>query len=170
MPFVQGSGGAPNKFVYIHDNFSLNTVYGFNIDSEFNDFVNIQFNEIVNPQLYGIVIGGSTRFNNFGFLYNEIYMNTPGSTGVIFQGKVTNAVLARTNFLSHTNSGTAINLFNPGNIGNVFEYNQIYSGFGIAPSIELPFAASCVYGNWDQNGNQRSDFPNNTSSPCRPGL
>ncbi len=169
MPFVQGSGGVPNKFVYIHDNWALNGQYGFNIDSEYNDWVNIQFNQIINPSSYAIVVGSSsqatTRFNNFQFLYNTIDV---AANGVVFQGNVTNAVLARTNFVGGL-GGTALDSRNLANGANVYQYNQIDAGFGISSSI-LVFLSNCIYNNWDQNGVQRSDFPNNTSTPCRPGL
>jgi hypothetical protein len=174
MPFVAGSTPATNQFVYIHDNFALNNSYGMNIDSEFNDFVNTQFNIIVNPTNYGIVIGSSngavTRFDNFAFLYNEIYMNVPGSIGVIFQGNVTNAVLTRTSVIGKTNVGTAIDVFNLGNFNNVFQYNQLFNLFPVTFNNGSFTSQNCIYGNWDQGGTQRSDFPNNTSTPCRPGL
>src|SRR5262249_47679728 len=153
-----------------HDNFAINTQYGFNIDSEYNDAVNIQFNEILSPQSFGFVVGGTTRFNNFTFLYNEILFGGPGSAGVFFRGNVTNAVLARTNFLPGTASGMAIAYANSGNIGNVYQSNQVYSGFGIDSHVTSSSAASCIYNNVDENGNPRSDFRNNIGVPCRPGL
>jgi len=174
MPFVAGIAPATNQFAYIHDNFALNGQYGMNIDSEFNDFVNIQFNTIVNPTSYGIVVGSSssgiTRFDNFAFLYNEIDMNVPGSIGVIFQGNVTNAVLTRTSVIAKTNVGTALDVFNLGNFNNVFQFNQLSSFFSVTFNNGALTSQNCEFGNWDQNGNQRSDFPNNTSTPCRPGL
>jgi hypothetical protein len=174
MPFVAGTAPAANQFAYIHDNFALNGQYGMNIDSEFNDFVNIQFNTIVNPTSYGIVIGSSsagvTRFDNFAFLYNEIDMNVPGSTGLVMQGNVTNTVLTRTNVIGKTNVGTALNVTNTGNFSNVFQFNQLFNLFPVTFNNGSSQSQNCVYGNWDQGGNQRSDFPNNTSTPCRPGL
>ena len=171
MPFVPGANGAPNQFVYIHDNFAINTQYGFNIDSEYNDEVNIQFNEILFPLNFGIVNGSSnpnTRFDSFTYLYNEILFDSPGRVGVIYQGNVTNAVLARTNFISGV-SGTAVRSIG-NNISDVYQFNQIASPLGFDFTNGAPTAFSCLYGNWDQNGNQRSDFANNVSSPCRPGL
>jgi hypothetical protein len=168
MPFIAGTGGAPNQFAYIHDNFAINDEYGMNIDSEFNDFVNIQFNTIVNPSLYGIVIGGTTRFDNFVFLYNEI--DFPGAFGVIFQGNVTNSVLARTDVIGQSSGPVALNVKNSGNIDNSFQSNQLSGFFSISFSNGSLTSQNCEFGNWDQNGNQRSDFPNNTSTPCRPGL
>jgi len=174
MPFVAGSAPATNQFAYIHDNFALGGQYGFNIDSEFNDFVNIQFNTIRDPTSFGIVVGSSsagvTRFDNFAFLYNEIYMNVPNSIGVIFQGNVTNAVLTRTSVIGQTNVGTALDVFNGGNFSNVFQFNQLSSFFPVSFHDGASANQDCVYGNWDQGGTQRSDFPNNTSIPCRPGL
>jgi hypothetical protein len=167
MPFVQGSGGAPNKFVYIHDNWAINGQYGFNIDSEYNDWVNIQFNQIINPSIYGIVVGSSnqasTRFNNFQFLYNTIDV---APNGVIFNGNVTNAVVARTDLVAGL-GGTAFGSMNNTNFANVYQYNQVDAGFGISSSMYL---FNCIYNNWDQNGNPRSDFPNNSSTPCLSGL
>jgi hypothetical protein len=172
MPLVTGS---PNKFVYIHDNWALNGEYGFNIDSEYNNSVNIQFNEILVPSKYGIVVGNSgnpnTTFNNFVFLYNEIQLGSPGIAGLVFSGGVGNAVVARTNFLSGV-PGLGIQTFgnsslNISNFSNVFQYNQIDSSYGLSFSQTL---FSCNYGNWNQNGVQRSDFPNNTTTPCRAGL
>ena len=172
MPLVTGS---PNKFVYIHDNWALNGEYGFNIDSEYNNSVNIQFNEILTPSKYGIVVGNNsnpnTAFNNFTFLYNEIQLGSPGTAGLAFPGGVGNAVVARTNFLSGV-PGLAIQAYgnsqlNISNFSNVFQYNQIDSSYSLSFSQTL---SSCIYGNWNQNGVQRSDFPNNTSTPCRTGL
>jgi hypothetical protein len=180
MPLVLGSGATPNKFVYIHDNVAFNNQYGFNIDSEYNDAVNIQFNWIVNPSNYGIVIGGGplSRFDGFWFLYNKIEGSGVALTGgILFQGNVTNAVVTRTNFVSDggesgpaflatiKNSVTHTN--NPFNIGNVYQYNQIDSAF----SFDLGGAlVSCIFGNWDQNGTQRSGFADTQATPCRPGL
>jgi hypothetical protein len=168
MPFVAGSAPAANQFAYIHDNFAFGGQYGMNIDSEYNDFVNIQFNTIVNPSLYGIVIGGTTRFDNFTFLYNEI--DFPGADGVIFQGNVTNSVLARTDVIGQSGGPIALNVKNSGNIDNSFQSNQLSGFFSISFNNGALTSQNCEFGNWDQNGNQRSDFPNNTSTPCRPGL
>lgn len=168
MPFIAGVNGAPNQFVYIHDNFAIDNVYGMNIDSEFNDFVNTQFNTILNPSLYGIVIGGSTRFDNFTFLYNEIYF--PGSIGVVMQGNVTNTVLARTNVIGQTSGPRALNVGNSGNIDNSFQFNQLFNLFSISFNNGSLTSQNCEFGNWDQSGTQRTDFPNNTLTPCRPGL
>src|SRR5260370_41914661 len=81
MPLVVGTGGAPNKFVYIHDNVAFNNRYGFNIDSEFNDAVNIQFNWIGNPQQNGIVIGGEQLFHGFNCLYKITYRKRSSING-----------------------------------------------------------------------------------------
>jgi len=175
MPLVLGSGGAPNKFVYIHDNVAFNNQYGFNIDSEYNDVVNIQFNWIVNPAIYGIVVGGGNvnRFDSFTFLYNIIEGGGTALTGgILFRGNVTNAVVARTNFVNDGGESgpafSATNTNNPFNVGNVYQYNQIDSAFGF--DINGSSLSSCVFNNWDQNGTQRSSFPNTQSTPCRPGL
>ena len=172
MPLVVGTGGAPNKFVYIHDNVAFNNRYGFNIDSEFNDAVNIQFNWIDNPQQNGIVIGGDTRFDGFTFLYNIIEGGGTPINGILFRGNVTNTVVARTDFVN--DGGESGHAFATsqlsdsfGNLGNVYQYNQIDSGYGF--SFNGSFS-SCVFSNYDQNGNQRSDLPNTQSTPCRPGL
>jgi hypothetical protein len=173
MPLVPANGSVPAKFDYFHDNFTVNTQYGFNIDSDYNDAVNIQFNEIINPSSWGFVVGSSTsdhRFDSFQFLYNEILFESSSTLGLLFQGMVTNAVVTRTNFLVGIPGGASMTLANPGNFANIFEFNQIDSGLRIGPDIEFPIAGSCVYGNWDQNGTQRSDFPNTVPTPCRPGL
>lgn len=179
MPFVPetpGIGSSPDiqaKFVYIHDNVAFNTQYGFNIDSEYNDAVNIQFNWIDNPSQNGMVVGGgsNSRFDGFAFLYNTIEGGNTSLNGILFQGNVTNAVVTRTDFLNDgAASGHAFvtsNTNNPFNIGNVYQYNQIDSASGFSFNGSL---SSCVFGNWDQNGTGRSDFPNTQSTPCRPGL
>ena len=115
------------------------------------------------------MVGGSTRFNSFSYLYNEIYMNVPNSIGIVVQGNVTNTVFTRTNIIGKTNVGKAIFFSPTGDQLNVFQYNQLFSLFSIDNSA-IKATGNCVYGNWDQAGNQRSDFTNNTSVPCRAGL
>jgi hypothetical protein len=64
----------------------------------------------------------------------------------------------------------ALNVGNSGNIDNSFQFNQLFNLFSVSFNNGSLTSQNCEFGNWDQNGNQRSDFPNNTSTPCRPGL
>ncbi|HEX4965759.1 MAG TPA: hypothetical protein VF173_33425 [Thermoanaerobaculia bacterium] len=171
MPNLPATATQPGKNAFFYDNFALNTDYGFNIDSEFNNGVTLYFNEILHPRRYGFVIGssntGATRFTGFTLLYNTVEINAAGVLGVLFQGNVTNSLVGRTDFLADapapsgvkgmTTSGT--------NPGNIYQFNQIFSGF----SISVP-SPGCAFGNWNEVGAQRTDFPNTSASACVPGL
>jgi hypothetical protein len=73
--------------VHFHDNYAIETEYGFNIDSLYNNRVVISHNQIIHPRTYGLVVGGKGQFLNFSILDNTITMaiTRPGSTlfGVI---------------------------------------------------------------------------------------
>lgn len=157
------------QVAFFSDNFAINTGYGVNIDSEYNDSAYFYFNQIIHPRQYGIVIGGSTRFSNFTFLYNTIEINTGSTVGLIFQGNVTNALVGRTDIIADSPAPTGVTGIlnsNGGNAGNIYQFNQIFSGF----TINFPIYLSCVFGNWNEVGTQRTDFPNTVTSPCVSGV
>ena len=109
----------------------------------------------------------ATRFTGLTLLYNTVEIDAAGVLGVLFQGNVTNSLVGRTDLLADapapsgvkgmTTSGT--------NTGNVYQFNQIFSGF----SISVP-SPGCAFGNWNEVGTQRGDFANTTSSACVPGV
>jgi hypothetical protein len=172
LPAARPAPQSP-QVAFFSDNFAINTDYGVNVDSEYNDSAIFYFNQIIHPRHYGITIGSSnasvSRFSNFTFLYNTIEVNTSSVAGLIFQGNVTHALVGRTDFIADqpAPSGVAgILNTNSNNAGNIYQFNQIFSGF----TISVPANLSCVFGNWNEVGTQRSDFPNNVTSPCVSGV
>jgi hypothetical protein len=88
-------GGWQMSDVHFHDNYAIETVYGFNIDSLDNRGVVINHNQIIHPQSYGLVVGGTGQYVNFSISYNTITLASPDPLntvyGLIFQGNVTGA-------------------------------------------------------------------------------
>jgi hypothetical protein len=170
-----GYGGWDMGAAYFHDNFAVDCTYGFNIDSLTNNGTSIQFNDINFPRHFGIVIGGGGTYTRFWLLYNTIRlydtMSRFGTTsiGLVLQGNVTTSVFARTNFLT-TASNIAIDARGSANAGNAIQYNQISNGLDIEFDPPSYTFQNCIFGNWDEFGTPRSDFPDNIDSPCVDGL
>ena len=170
-----GYGGWDMGAANFHDNFAVDCTYGFNIDSLTNYGTNIQFNDINFPRHFGIVIGGGGTYTHFWLLYNTIRLYDTlsrfGTTsiGLVLQGDVTTSVFARTNFLS-TDSDIAILVRGSSNAGNAIQDNQISSYLDIEFDPPSYTFQNCIFGNWDELGTPRSDFPDNVDSPCVPGL
>jgi hypothetical protein len=166
-------GGWDLGLAYFHDNFAIDSNYGFNIDSLKNNGTMIDYNDIMSPRSYGIVLGGPSpyTFTNMTLLYNTITLSNSGSFGLILQGNVTNSIISRTNFVCPPFlSGLGIYVKGGGNFGNDFQYNQIASSLGIAFVSPSTKGQNCVFGNWNEAGTARSDFTNTVGAPCVPGL
>jgi hypothetical protein len=164
-------GGWQMSDVHFHDNYAIETFYGFNIDSLENSSVVITRNQIVHPQSYGLVIGGIGHFANFSISDNVITMaNTdPRNTryGLIFQGNVTGARVIGNKIISDQSPASAsiFGFYEKGtrNIGNVFQGNAISSFF--KNSLQ---EGDCVYGNTSQGGAPLRGLRNTQSTACSP--
>jgi hypothetical protein len=170
MPNLPATASQPAKNVFFYDNFALNTDYGFNIDSEYNSGATFYFNEILHPHRFGFVVGSgssATRFTGLTILYNTVEINAAGVVGVLFQGNVTNSLVGRSDFLADAPAPSGVTGMKASgtNTGNTYQFNQIFSGF----SISVP-SPGCAYGNWNEVGTQRTDFPNTSATACVPGL
>jgi hypothetical protein len=171
MPSVPQPAPQAAKVASFSDNFAINTDYGFNVDSEYNNGTYLYFNQIIHPGRFGIVIGGSTRFTGFTLLYNTIEINRNPVVGIVFQGSVTNTLVARNDLIGDQGTpagGTGILIKNGNNASNTYQFNQIFSALNMSP-VSL-FTQSCIFGNWNEVGTQRTDFPNNVTSPCVSGI
>jgi len=154
-------GGFNMPAVSFHDNSSTNSITaGFITDSGVNAGVHFDFNQIVAPAKYGIVVGGSNVYNNFEFSWNNITLLNPGATGMVFQGNVAGAQIARNNIIGAPSQGKGIH-FTGSNSGNGFEFNQI----GQALSNDSP-TGNCAFSNWNEFSVQLANFPNTQSAPC----
>ena len=111
-----------------HDNFAINTEYGFNVDSLANDGTLIQFNQILHPRNYGIVVGGVDSYANFKIENNTFVMKPNSALGILLRGNVTHAHVAENNFIVDSGKGNVdpILLQGKGNAGNVYESNRLF--------------------------------------------
>jgi hypothetical protein len=165
-------GGWQMSDVHFHDNYAIDDVYGFNIDSLINKGVVISRNQIIHPQSYGLVIGGIGQFVDFSIAENTITLagNYPWNTlhGVIFSGNVSGAHVIGNRIVSDQSSSSAkfVGLLEKGsqNTANVFQGNQISSSF--KNSLQ---GADCVHGNVDQSGNALRGLNDTQSTACLPG-
>jgi hypothetical protein len=165
-------GGWQISDVHFHDNYAIDDVYGFNIDSLINKDIVISRNQIVHPQSYGLVIGGIGQFVDFSIADNTITLvgNYPWNTlyGVIFSGNVSGAHVIGNRIVSDQSSSSAnfVGLFEKGsqNKGNVFQGNQISSSF--KNSLQ---GADCVHGNVDQSGNALRGLSDTQRKACFTG-
>jgi len=165
-------GGWQISDVHFHDNYAIDDVYGFNIDSLINKGVVISRNQIIHPQSYGVVIGGIGQFVDFSIADNTITLagNSPWNTsyGVIFNGNVSGARVIGNRIVSDQSSSSAnfVGLFEKGsqNKGNVFQGNQISSSF--KNSLQ---GADCVHGNVDQSGNALRGLSDTQRKACFTG-
>jgi hypothetical protein len=162
-------GGWQISDVHFHDNYAIDDVYGFNIDSLINKGVVISRNQIIHPQSYGVVIGGIGQFVDFSIADNTITLagNSPWNTsyGVIFNGNVSGARVIGNRIVSDQSSSSAnfVGLFEKGsrNTGNVFQGNQISSSFN--NSLQ---GADCIHGNVDQVGKRLRGLSDTQSTAC----
>ena len=167
-------GGWQMGPVWFHDNFAINTQYGFNIDSLKNEGVRIERNLIVHPRRYGIVIGGDGAYANFKISGNIIEINNPGSIGLVF----------RETSLSPRSAGTLL-LLRPVlrrlpsvTTPRTARETQRWEHLPIKPACRqsaggiqriLLEMRSCIAANKDENGRPRRPFrtttPENARSP-----
>ncbi len=158
-------GGWALSAARFHDNTSIGSQYGFNIDSDVNEGVVIQNNHIIHPADYGIVIGGGAQYSDFQILSNTIEINSNSVIGILFQGNVTNALIAGNRIAADSprpRSVEAIAFKRSGNANNKYNFNQIDSGFGVA----RPDNTSCMFSNIDQQGNPIVSLPNTQRTAC----
>jgi len=128
-------GGWYISDVNFHDNYAIQTVYGFNIDSLQNSGVRISHNQIIHPQSYGLVIGGTGQFNNFSTSDNTVTMASTGHWktffGLILQGNVSGARVTGNRIITDQSPPPAniFGVYEKGdhNANNVFQDNQISS-------------------------------------------
>ena len=162
-------GGWQMSDVSFHDNYAIDSAYGFNIDSLINKGIVISRNQIVHPQSYGIVIGGIGRFVDFSISENTITLAGNWNTlyGAIFNGNVSGARVTGNRIGSDQSSSSSnfVGLFEKGsrNTGNIFQGNQISSSF--KNSLQ---GGDCVHGNVDQRGNAVRGLSDTQSTTCLP--
>jgi hypothetical protein len=172
-------GGWQMGPVRFHDNISIGSEYGFNIDSLANRGVIIERNLILNPRKYGIVIGGGGTYAGFIITNNTIQIDQPGVSGLIFRGNVIDARVRENKFLWRGKStimgyflgATAIRSYagEPGagaNRRNAYEENKISEGLKITFSGPSRMANNCLFGNRDEKGNALKQLPDNSMRPC----
>lgn len=165
--------------VHFHDNVSIGSEYGFNIDSGANRGVVIERNLILNPRKYGIVIGGSGTYAGFIIRNNTIQIDQPGIIGLIFRGNVTDAEVQANKFLwrgkstimGYLEGATAIRNYSGergagANRGNTYGENKISEGLKIAFSRPSRTADNCMFGNRDEKGNALKQLPDNSKRRC----
>jgi hypothetical protein len=164
-------GGWQMSDVHFHDNYAIQTVYGFNIDSLDNSRVVIDHNQIIHPQSYGLVIGGVGRYADFSISDNTVTLASTALWntlyGLIFQGNVRGARVIGNRIISDQSPALArvFGLYEKGaqNVGNVFQDNQISNSFKY--SLQ---GADCVHGNVDQDGAALRGLSNTQSGACSP--
>lgn len=172
-------GGWRLEQTRFHDNISIGSEYGFNIDSLANQGVVIERNLILNPHKYGIVIGGGGTYAGFIIRNNTIQMNQPEVAGLIFQGNVTDAEVRGNKFLWRGKStimgywlgATAIRNYSAGrgaeaNRENAYQENKISEGLKIIFSRPSRMADNCLFGNRNESGNALKQLPDNSRRPC----
>jgi hypothetical protein len=157
--------------VWFHDNVAVETDYGFNIDSLVNKGVRIERNQILHPRLYGVVVGGGGTYDGFLIRGNTVKIDRPGVIALVFEGNVTNAVVAENSFLAEDPStrATAIRSFSNGRTGP--NHNNSYQGNKIGEKLRITFSDrktqdNCMSGNRDERGRPLRDMPDNHAGPC----
>ena len=172
-------GGWQMGPVRFHDNISVGSEYGFNIDSLANRGVVIERNLILNPRKYGIVIGGGGTYDGFIIRNNTIQINQPGVTGLIFQGNVRNAEVqgnkllwrGKSTIMGYLLGAIAIRNYSAGsgagaNRENAYQENKISEGLKVIFSRPSRMPDNCLFGNRDEKGNALKQLPDNSSRPC----
>ena len=148
-----------------HDNVSVNTVFGFNVDSLSNTGFVIEHNQIVHPAKYGIVVGETGTFTNFELRDNTILLNASHSIGILFQGHASQGVVIG-NSLTPEGTPSGVKAFavkGSGNTGNNFQYNKIPDSFSVDDGIRK---SSCAFSNRTPAGAPLKDFPDTQGKPC----
>jgi hypothetical protein len=148
-----------------HDNTSVNTVFGFNVDSLSNTGFVIDHNQIVHPAKYGIVVGETGKFTNFELRDNTILLNESHSIGILLQGHVSQALVAG-NSITAEGTPRGVKAFaskGPGNTGNNFQYNKIADSFSVDDGIRK---SSCAFSNRNSSGAAFKNFPDTQAKPC----
>lgn len=165
-------GGWQMGPVWFHDNFAINTEYGFNIDSLKNEGVRIERNLIVHPRRYGIVIGGDGAYAGFKISGNIIEINNPGSIGLVFRGNVTESAVSRNTIVAPPGiKATAIRNYAADwrakpNVGNIFQSNRLAGNLRVVFSGFSWKSRSCIAANKDENGRPSKTLSDNHSGEC----
>jgi hypothetical protein len=172
-------GGWQMGPVRFHDNISVGSEYGLNIDSLENRGVVIERNLILNPRKYGIVIGGRGTYAGFTIRNNTIQIDQSRVIGLVFRGNVTDAEVRGNKFLWRGKStimgyflgATAIRNYSGergagANRGNSYEENKISQGLKITFDRPSSMADNCVFGNRDESANALKQLPDNSKGPC----
>lgn len=152
-----------------HHNVSIESEYGFNIDSLANQGTRIQANQIIHPRNYGMVIGGGGSYADFDISGNTIQINKPGVIGLLFQGNVTGTVVRDNNITAESRvKATAIR--NTGtNVNNVYEANRMSSSLKAAFQGSSSQSRSCFFGNVDETAKPSKEFADNHRGTCLKG-
>ncbi len=164
-----GYGGWHMSNVNFHDNYAIQTFYGFNIDSLDNNGITISHNQIVHPRAYGVVIGGIGQFRNFSITNNTFTMASVGTgstlVALILQSNVVGAKITDNKIISDqlpipTNIYAVLEKGDR-NTGNTFQSNQISDSFRISLK-----SAICAFGNTSQEGIPLQKLPNTQKTAC----
>lgn len=166
-------GGWLMSNVHFHNNYAIDDVYGFNVDSLINKGIVISGNQIIHPKSYGMVIGGIGQFVDFSITENTITLaaSYPWNVlyGIVFQGNVSGVRVSGNLILGDQQSSAAqfFALFEKGaqNSSNVFQNNRISNSFRYALQ-----GADCIHGNVDQNGRPLRGLKDTQRKPCLTGL
>ena len=159
-----GIGGFFMPLVWFHDNFVFNNQgNGYITDSLVNRDVLIQFNEVRNPGTNGFLVGGLQTYDDFQLQYNTVYLYRDNTSGIRFNGNVTDASVINNNIIQAVtiSGGSGITFTGSGNSNNQFEFNQISRGLTNSHT-----GTDCVFNNWDQFSVPLTNFTNTQSSPC----
>jgi hypothetical protein len=167
-----GYGGWIMGASWFHDNVTMDTEYGFNIDSLANHDVRIERNRIVHPRKYGIVVGGGGTYANFKIAENTIQIDKAGVIGLVFRGNVTGAVVSGNKFIAENGvKATAVKSYSQEwsagpNVDNVFQSNRISKGLRAEFKGLSWKGRNCVYGNLDEREKPSRELSDNQLGPC----
>src|SRR5258708_12228371 len=112
----------------------------------------------------GIVVGEGGTFTGFELGDNTILLNASHSLGVLFQGHVSQAVVAG-NSITAEGKPSGVKAFaskGPGNSGNNFQYNKISDSFAVDDGIRK---SSCAFSNRTPAGPPHKNFPDTQRKP-----
>jgi hypothetical protein len=161
-----------------HDNYSLHSSRGFNIDSDNNGGVEIRNNTIIHPWGNGGITVGSHQpgkewytFQQFQIHDNVIRIDRPMQNGITLNGHATQTAVYNNIFIADPGnlSGSSaihdtIGDFNDSE--NIFQSNMAFSTL---PIVNVKGKSRCQWRNLDENGVIRTDLPNlpaTATSPC----
>jgi hypothetical protein len=166
-------GGWIMDQVWLHDNVSKDSIYGFNADAVTNNNVILESNQFIHSARYGIVIGGGGAFNNWSVQRNTVQMNAADSLGIVLRGQVRNSVFSDNTIQSDGNAHNLAAIISysssagGANVNNSFQNNHIDQALRIDFSQDPNFHSNCRFQNRDLQGKPRQDFPDNSSAKCR---